>query len=91
MVLFGEAVSTELYDAAADLAAECEVMIVVGTTALVRPANDLPWIADAEGASVVEINPEPTSVSSIATISLRGSSGPALDAIADVVESVRSG
>lgn len=85
MVLFGEGLPANKYQAAEDHAAECKVMLVVGTSVLVRPANDLPYIAHHAGAALVEINPEPTQISELADHCVRGRSSEALQAIADAV------
>jgi NAD-dependent deacetylase len=42
------------------LAASCEIMLVVGTSATVQPAAAIPLLAKERGARVIEINPEPT-------------------------------
>jgi len=47
--------------------------VVIGTSAQVSPACDIPRIAKEAGAVVVEINPEPTSLTaSVTDIHLRG-------------------
>jgi NAD-dependent deacetylase len=46
---------------------------VIGTSAQVSPACDIPRIAKESGAAVIEINPEETSLSGhVADIHLRG-------------------
>lgn len=72
VVLFGEMLSPDVVDSARAAAANCDVCIVVGTTAVVYPANTLPKIAKAAGALLIEINPEPTVLSSFCDISIRG-------------------
>ncbi|MBX3288310.1 MAG: hypothetical protein KF855_03100 [Acidobacteria bacterium] len=53
-------------------AAACDVCIVVGTSAVVYPANMIPRIAKREGAFVIEINPEETELTASADVSIRG-------------------
>ena len=55
--------------------ARCDVLLVVGTSAEVYPAAALPNTPARAGAMVVEINPEPTRLSSNADFSLRGPAG----------------
>lgn len=43
-----------------EVAASCDVMLVMGTSAMVQPAANLPVLARENGAKVIEINPEPT-------------------------------
>jgi NAD-dependent deacetylase len=72
VVLFGEMLSPDAVDSARAAAANCDVCIVVGTTAVVYPANTLPQIAKAAGAYLIEINPEATVLSSSCDTSIRG-------------------
>ncbi|SHB62711.1 NAD-dependent deacetylase [Mycobacterium tuberculosis] len=55
-----------------------DVMVVVGTSAIVYPAAGLPDLALARGTAVIEVNPEPTPLSGSATISIRESASQAL-------------
>jgi NAD-dependent deacetylase len=53
--------------------------VVIGTSAQVSPACDIPRIAKESGAAVVEINPEETSLSgNVTDIHLRGSASEVL-------------
>src|SRR5216683_3123538 len=67
--------------AAWDAAARCDAMVVVGTSGLVWPAAQLPFVARDAGAAVIEINPEPTEVSPAARIACRGPAGHVLPAL----------
>jgi NAD-dependent deacetylase len=42
------------------IATDCDVMLVVGTSAVVQPAALMPVIAKQNGAKVIEINAERT-------------------------------
>jgi NAD-dependent deacetylase len=72
VVWFGEALPEEALDRAWRAAEECEVCLVVGTSALVQPAASLPLVARAKGAFVVEINPEATPLSAQVDRVVRG-------------------
>lgn len=85
VVWFGEALPERETAAAWQLAAACQVMLVVGTSGLVHPAAQLPLIARDAGATVVEINPEPTEISSVAHIICRGPAGVMLPAVASAL------
>jgi NAD-dependent deacetylase len=63
VVWFGEALPDDAWDAATEAAMHCTLMLVVGTSGLVYPAAGLPALARRHGAVVVEINPEPTALS----------------------------
>jgi NAD-dependent SIR2 family protein deacetylase len=54
---------------------ECDVLLVVGTSAVVYPVAALPSIAKRSQATVVEINVDRTPLSAAADIVLRGPSG----------------
>jgi NAD-dependent deacetylase len=69
-----------------ELAASCDVMLVVGTSGLVYPAAQLPYIARGAGATVVEVNPEPTETSKLAHIICCGPAGEILPALVAEVE-----
>ena len=70
------------------LASQCELMLVVGTSATVEPAAYLPVIAKRGGASVIEINPESTPLTSqISDLTLLGEAGQVMTRL---VESVRA-
>lgn len=42
------------------MAAQCDVMLVIGTSAIVHPAAAIPMVARQGRAKVIEVNPEPT-------------------------------
>jgi NAD-dependent SIR2 family protein deacetylase/tetratricopeptide (TPR) repeat protein/protein-tyrosine phosphatase len=72
VILFGEALPMDAFAQAKFFAEVCDVCIVVGTSALVYPAAELPLIAKQMGAKVIEINPEETSLTAKADLSIRG-------------------
>lgn len=63
VVFFGEPIPERAAMTAFALASSCQVMLVVGTSAVVAPASHLPVLAKQAGAKVVEINLEPTGLS----------------------------
>jgi len=56
VVWFGELLPLEALAAAEAAAEACDVLLSVGTSNLVVPAANLPWIAAARGATVVVVN-----------------------------------
>jgi NAD-dependent deacetylase len=64
VVWFGESLHGKSLEAAFAAAQRCQVMLVIGTSAVVQPAASLPLLAQQSGAYVVEINPQPTPISS---------------------------
>lgn len=75
VVWFGENLPVAALRAAEQAAANADVFFSIGTSALVYPAANLPLIALKAGATVVEINPQPTPLSAYTTFSLNGASG----------------
>lgn len=59
----------------------CDVFLCVGTSAVVHPAAELPRLARAHGATLVEINPQPTPLSPHAHFCLSGAAGVVLPAL----------
>jgi len=59
-VFFGEMIPPDHLSRSRRLAASCDVMLVVGTSAIVHPAAMMPVIASENNAMVVEINMEET-------------------------------
>lgn len=53
----------------------CDVMLSIGTSGLVWPAAGLPLTAKEHGATLIEINPETTMLTSEVDIYLQGRSG----------------
>jgi NAD-dependent deacetylase len=78
VVWFGEALPAGVLEAAFAAADTCEIMLVVGTSAVVQPAATLPLIAKQVGAALVEINPQPTPLSDYVDLSLRQPAAQAL-------------
>lgn len=85
VVWFGEMLPTGSLRAAEHAAATAEIFFSIGTSALVYPAADLPFNALAAGATVVEINPQPTPLSPHVTFSLNGAAGKILPALIALV------
>jgi NAD-dependent deacetylase len=81
VVWFGEVLATDIWDAAAAAARDCDLVLVVGTSALVYPAAELPLTALARGTAVVQINPDSTDLDDLATFRLRGTAARVLPAL----------
>jgi len=86
VVWFGEVVPGAALSAAWELAARCDVILVVGTSGMVYPAAALPAIARDAGALVVEVNPVPTELSGVATFVCTGTAGHVLPKLVQAVE-----
>lgn len=86
IVWFGEMLPVDALDRAYTALQECDLALVVGTSAVVQPAASLPFVALGAGAAVVEVNPQVTEFTSAATWHLAGPAGTVLPALADLVE-----
>jgi NAD-dependent deacetylase len=75
VVWFGELLPAEALSAAFAAAAGCDLFLSVGTSGLVEPAASLPFRALAAHVPVVEINLNPTPLSSLASYGLPGPAG----------------
>jgi len=75
VVWFGEALPRDQLEAAVEAARSCDVFFSIGTSGVVQPAASLAFAAHNRGAVVVEINAEPTPLTSKANYFLQGKSG----------------
>jgi NAD-dependent deacetylase len=85
VVWFGEPLPSDAYDRAYEAARTCDAMLVVGTSAMVRPAASLPLVAKHNGAFVVEVNVGFTPISALIDATLMGKAGDVLPVLADMV------
>ena len=75
VVWFGEALPWDTYQESEEAISSADVLLVVGTSAVVYPAAGLVPLAQSAGAKVIEINPDETPLSSRLDCSLRGNAG----------------
>jgi len=74
-VLFGEPIPHHALHSAFHDASECEALLVIGTSAVVAPASQIPIIAKQHGAKIIEVNTERTILTgTISDFFLEGSS-----------------
>jgi NAD-dependent deacetylase len=81
VVFFGEVLPDAAVRAAGEAARRAEVVLVVGTSSLIYPAAGLPEIARSAGAFVVEVNPEETPLTPLASASVRAKAAEAVPAL----------
>ena len=87
VVWFGEALPVDVWERAADAAARADVILVVGTSALVYPAASLALQNDA--AFVAEINPGESGISDRCDITIREGAATALPRIVAALHTLR--
>ncbi len=86
VVFFGEAIPQDALNRSFDFASKADTLMVVGTSAVVSPANTIPSIAKDNGAQVIEINKERTHLTdTLSDIFLQGEAGEIMWAIAEAV------
>jgi NAD-dependent deacetylase len=75
VVWFGESLPSEVWAAAEAAVRRANVLLVVGTSAVVYPAAGLVSTASRAGAAVIEVNVEPTPFSGAVDVALQGNAG----------------
>ncbi len=83
IVWFGESLPSAAVNAAEKASIECEVFLSIGTSGLVYPAAGLPVMARENGAVLVEINPDETTISDMVSMRFSGSSSEVLPELVD--------
>lgn len=78
-VQFGEPIPPDVLRRCYEEVERADCMLVIGTSATVYPAADLPLEVLRNGHTVIEVNPTDTEFTSLATLSLRGPAGAILE------------
>lgn len=87
MIFFGEPIPVEAQCKAQAAAKQCSVMLVVGTSAVVYPAAQIPLIAKSGGALIIEVNLEETHLTgTITDIFLQGSASNVFPQLVEAVQ-----
>jgi NAD-dependent deacetylase len=88
-VFFGEMIPTDALWRSRQIASDCDLMLVVGTSAVVQPAALMPVIAKEAGAKVIEINPERTPLTGdISDYLIKGKAGVVMNRIIAELEKI---
>lgn len=90
IVWFGDYLDPGVVERATEAVGRCDLLIAVGTSAVVWPAAGLPRLARDQGARCVEINPEATELSSLYDEVHRGAAGEVLPALFPEAATARS-
>lgn len=85
VVWFGEELPQTVWKNAILHASSCDIMIVVGTSLAVSPANLLPLYAKQNDAILIEVNPEITPMSDKMDLVLRSSAAIALPKLLKII------
>jgi NAD-dependent deacetylase len=85
VVWFGESLPQDIWKTAIEKSSSCDVMIVVGTSLAVSPANLLPVYAKENRALMIEVNPDQTPMSITMDLSLRSSAAKTLPELVSIL------
>ena len=89
-VFFGEVIPAEAMWRSRQAAADCDLMLVIGTSAVVQPAAMIPVIAKDNGAKIVEINPERTPLTDeISDYLIMGGAGEVMNRIVEAIDNFK--
>jgi len=66
-VFFGEGIPPHAYQKSIEAAQNADVFIIIGTTGEIMPASQIPHLAKESGATIIEINPEPSNFTNTIT------------------------
>ncbi len=81
-IFFGEPIPVHHLMRSREISATCDIMLVIGTSAVVQPAASMPVIAKQSRATVIEINPEKTPLTDyISDYIIMGGSGEVMNSI----------
>ena len=81
VVWFGESLPVDALEAAFAAAADCDLLLSVGTSGVVYPAAQVPEIALQAGAAVVHVNPQPQALGGQHEWLLAGAAGEVLPSL----------
>ncbi len=86
VVLFGEPIPPDCLQLSAQMIEQCEVMLVVGTSATVVPASLLPMAAQRRGALLVELNVEATELTALCDVAVHANASESLPKLVECVK-----
>lgn len=89
VVLFGEQLPFQELYSAQEAARNCDLMLIIGSSLEVAPANEIPVLAHRSGAKIVMINLAPTDANYYADTMLQGRAAHILPAIIHYLEKLR--
>jgi NAD-dependent deacetylase len=90
-VNFGEPIPADVLRRCHQVVEQADCMLVVGTSATVYPAAEFPLEVLRRGGSLIEVNPEPSELSELALLSLRGPAGAVLSRLVERVSEAGAG
>ncbi|MGQ9508818.1 MAG: SIR2 family NAD-dependent protein deacylase [Thermodesulfobacteriota bacterium] len=90
VVFFGEPIPWRAQSLSIMESKSCDLILVIGTSAVVYPAASIPFMAKERGATVIEINMEPTPLTyQISNYLIQGPAGKIIPKIVEEVKRLR--
>jgi NAD-dependent deacetylase len=86
VVWFGESLDQGDLARAYQLIEECDLLLVVGTSAVVQPVASFPLMAKQGGSFVIEVNMDSTPISGLVDASFQGKAGEILPALLEKIK-----
>lgn len=91
VVFFGEAIPENALERSFELASRAKALLIVGTSAVVSPANSIPSVAKRNGATIIEVNMERTHLTdTITDVFLEASAGVIIPGIVEAIRRKRA-
>lgn len=85
-IFFGEGIPPVAFEQSVKAAEQSDVMLIIGTTAEVMPAGQMPLIAKSKGAKIIEINPQPSNLTNYITdIHLQGGASDIMEKLGQMI------
>jgi NAD-dependent deacetylase len=89
VVFFGEPIPRKALEESFELASSCTALMLLGTSGEVAPANTIPETAKRVGATIIEVNVEPTVLTQYLTdIFLQGKASEVVGKLVSEVEAI---
>jgi NAD-dependent deacetylase len=85
VVWFGEELPSESWRQSKTAINSCNVLFSIGTSSLIYPAAELPRLAAARRACVIQVNPHVTEMDRVARFNLKGKAGEIMPALVGAV------
>jgi NAD-dependent deacetylase len=82
-VMFGEPIPPDAISRSFEEAEKADCCLVIGTSAVVYPAANVPLIVRRNGGRLIEVNPLETPLSDICAVVLRGPAGEVMPAVVE--------
>jgi NAD-dependent deacetylase len=84
-VMFGEPIPPDAVSRSFEEARKADCCLVIGTSAVVYPAAEVPLIVRRNGGTLIEVNPLETALSDYCQVVLRAPAGESMPALVDAL------